>query len=247
MPMKKLCLVVTLIFSPLTYSDVMNLNEFVPTHLEDASPVDEHSTIFQLSCQFEKEDKDDVTWRPDIRYGLTKRIQLEVLTDIISGGDENQSGETKAGVLYQVNESSNAFPVLSLNPVAQIPTGKHSRGTDLGMKFLLTSTISGTQKKPEAQLHLNYEYLNNASRRPRERAGEFLFAFGYSRRIRQNMALVIDYYHEADTPQDRDEDFFEAGIHQQAGEKLYFSLGAGVDVGSAKPHWTVISAVEYEI
>lgn len=236
-----------LLFSAVASADVMNLNEFVPTHLEDAPPIKEHSTIFQLSSQFEKEDQDDVTWRPDIRYGLTKKIQLELMTDIITGGEENQSGETKTAVMYMLNESDNAFPVISLNPIAQFPTGKHSRGTDLGMKLLITSTLSGSQEKPESQLHLNYEYLNNAQRRSGERGAEFTFAFGYSRRIRESMALVIDFYHEADTPRDRDEDFLEAGIHLQAGQRLYLSLAAGVDVGPETPHWNSIFAIEYEI
>lgn len=245
--MKRWLLVGTLLCSHVAFSDVMNLNEFVPTHLEDASPVDEHSTIFQLSGQFEQEEKDDVTWRPDVRYGLTKKIQLEVMADLISGGDENQSGDTRLGILWQVNESANAVPVLSLNPIATFPTGKDSAGTDLGMKFLLTSTVSGTQKKPDTQIHLNYEYLNNALRKPGERPAEKIFAFGISRRLWENMALIIDYYHEEDTPDDRDENFVESGIHMQTGKRFYFSLGTGVDIGPSVPHWNVISAVEYEI
>lgn len=231
----------------MAFSDVMNLNEFVPTHLEDASPVEEHATIFQLSGQFEQEEKDDFTLRPDVRYGLTKKIQLEVMADLISGGDEDQSGDTKGGVLWQVNESENAVPVLSLNPVATFPTGKKSQGTDLGMKLLLTSTVAGNQKKPDTQIHLNYEYQHNALRKSGERPAEKIFAFGISRRLWENMALILDYYHEEDTPDNRDENFVESGIHMQTGKRLYFSLGGGFDIGPGDPHWNVISAVEYEI
>lgn len=228
-------------------ADVMNLNEFVPTHLEDASPIDEKSTIFQMSAQFENEDPDDISFRPDIRYGLTKKIQLEVMADLISGGKEEQSGETKAALLYQVNDSHNAFPVFSVNPIAQFPTGKESRGIDPGCKFILTSTLTGTQEKPETQIHLNFESIHNSARRRGERASENLYALGFSRRIRENMALVIDFYHEADTPKDRDEDFFEAGIHLQAGKRLYLSLGGGFDVGPQDPAWNSILSAEYEI
>lgn len=231
----------------LSIADVMNLNEFVPTHLEDATPVDEHATIFQLSAHFEREDQDDVTWRPDIRYGLTKKIQLEVMADLITGGEENQSGETKAGIMYQLNESDSAFPVFSLNPIAQFPTGKDAEGIDLGMKLILSSTLSGTKEKPDSQLHLNLEHLHNAQRKAGERPAEHILSFGCSQRIREKIALVLDYYHEADTPDDRDEDFVEAGIHLQAGQRLYLSLGAGVDVGPGVPHWNTVSAIEYEI
>lgn len=243
----KIFLLISLIFPALIRADVMNLNEFVPTHLEDATPVEEHALIFQLSSQFEREDKDDVTWRPDVRYGLTKRIQLEVMADLISGGKENQSGETKTGVMFQLNECENAFPVFTINPIAHFPSGKEARGIDLGAKLLLTSTLSGTKDKPESQIHLNFEYLDNAQRRPGERTAENIFAIGFSRRIRENMALVVDYYHEADTPDERDEDFVETGIHWEAGQRLYLSVGAGVDVGPGTPHWNAITAIEYEI
>ncbi len=230
-------------------ADVMNLNELVPTHLEDASGVDKHATIIQLTSQFEEEhpDPDDWVYRPDIRYGVTDRIQLETMLDLMSGGDENQSGEIRAGVLYQVNKPENAFPVIALNPVAHLPTGKESRGTDLGMKLILTSTISGSSDHPDTQLHLNYEILHNSSRRPGEREDEGIYALGFSRRLMEKLALIVDFIHQDDIFKDRQETYIETGLHQQLSKQFYLGYGFGKGVGPTTPDWTGILSLEMEI
>jgi hypothetical protein len=104
---------IALLITSVVRADVMNLNEFVPTHLEDATPVDVGATIYQLTGEFEKASPDTFTWRPDIRYGLNKKIQLEAQGDLMSGGRESRGGEAKAAVQYKLNESDNAFPVIA--------------------------------------------------------------------------------------------------------------------------------------
>ncbi len=238
-------LVLILIFSSVLHADVMNLNELVPTHLEDASPVKKKETILQLSTQFEKENPDDLVFRPDIRYGITDMIQFETLVDLMSGGDENQSGEVRTGILYQLNKSDNSFPVISLNPVIHFPTGKESRGIDPGMKILLTSTLAGSGDSPETQLHLNYEFLPNSARRPREREDETIYAFGISRRLKEKLALVVDFIHQDDIFKDRQETFIETGLHQQIGEKLFLGYGMGKGAGPSTPDWMGVVSLEY--
>ncbi|MES2526743.1 MAG: hypothetical protein V4598_06635 [Bdellovibrionota bacterium] len=232
-----------------SYADVMNLNENVPTHLEDASPVEEHATIFQLSTQFEEEnpDPDDFVFRPDIRYGLTKKIQVEALADFMTGGDENQSGEIRTGVLYQFNDSENAVPIVSLNPVVHLPTGKESRGNDLGIKLILTSTLAGSSDRAVSQLHLNYELLHNSARRPGERKDEGIYAFGISQRIKEKLALIVDFIHQDDIFKDRQETYIESGLHQEIGKKFYLSYALGKGVGPSTPDWTGILSMELEL
>ena len=149
----------------------MNLNEFVPTHLEDATPVDVHSTIYQVSGKFEKSNPDEITIREDIRYGVNKHLQLEAMVDNLSGGKEVRSGESKFSILYMPYEVENSLPVLGLNPFVAFPTGKISEGIDPGAKIILTSKVTS-----ETQLHLNYQLRHNAGRRAQERAEETLYA-----------------------------------------------------------------------
>ncbi len=158
----------------------MNLNEFVPTHLEDASGVDKHQTIYQLSGNFEKSMPDEFTWRPDIRYGVTKKFQVEVMGDMISGASEVRGGESRASALYQVIESDIAN--FAINPFVSFPTGKSSDGIDPAIKIILSSN------NPDTQIHLNYQIRHNASRRSGERADEILYAAGFSKGFRRSSA-----------------------------------------------------------
>ncbi len=244
--MKNLCLVLTLIFSQLAYSDVMNLNEFAPTQLEDATTIDEHSSVFQLSGQYEKDRQDSVTWRPVIRYAPVKRTQIEVISDVISGGDEKQSGKVRANFMYLLNESDNAFPMIAINPMVHFPTGKESEGTDIGTKIILTSMLKGSMDRPETQLHLNYQFTHNASRQEGERADMSAYTFGLSRRVRDNMALIIDCIHQEDFEREKTDTYLETGINMKVGQRLILGFAVGAGLGPDTPEWMSVLSSQYE-
>ncbi len=245
--MRKPFLTIALISTAAVRADVMNLNELVPTHLEDASPVEEHQTIYQFSGQFDKSSPDEITWRPDIRYGLTKKIQLEAAGDITSGGNELRNGETRASVLYQINESDNAVPVISISPWAALPTGKKTAGFDPGIKVILSSTLRGTAEKPDTQVHLNYQIRHNSVRKSGEKADEVLYAGGFSRRLKEKLSLVADIIFQDDEGKDERKDFIEAGLHQELSKGFYIGYGLGKGIGPSSPDWSGILSLEVEI
>ena len=247
MKTQNLFLVLSFTISASVSADSMNLNELAPTHLEDASPVEEHSLVFQMSGRFEKALPDELTWRPDVRYGATKKLQLEAQADILSGGDETRNDETKFIAQYQVNDSDSAVPVFTVTPFLSFPTGKFTRGIDPGAKLILTSTLSGTQKKPDTQIHLNYQLRHNSSRRPRERADEGLYALGMSQRVKEKTTVVADIIHQDDEEKDSYKDFVEAGLHQEALKGLYVSFGAGKGIGPNSADWMAAFGMEWEL
>lgn len=224
-----------------SHADVMNLNEFVPTHLEDATPVDVGKTIFQLSGKFEKENPDEITFREDIRYGLSQHLQLEAMVDQISGGPEIRSGESKFSFLYMPYESKSALPALGINPFVAFPTGKKSEGTDPGAKLILTSTFG------ETQLHLNYQLRHNAGRKSGERADEILYAFGMSRKLIEKLALIVDVIHQDDNEKSTFKNYVETGLHQETLKGIYLSYGIGKGYGPDSPDWMGNLSLEIEI
>ncbi|MFL5783654.1 MAG: hypothetical protein ACJ76H_03520 [Bacteriovoracaceae bacterium] len=240
-------MLVALAISSWARADVMNLNEFVPTHLEDATPVQEKVVNTQLGGAFEKDHQDQLTYRPDIRYGYDKRTQLEFQSTMKSGGDELRSGQTTAAAQYDVNESDNAFPVIAINPFVSFPTGKHSEGLDYGGKLILTSTLKGTTSRPETQIHVNYQLRHNASRRSGERAEEATYGLGLSRRLMDNLALVVDFMHFDEALTGQGKDYAEAGLHQQVHKGVYLSYGFGKGTSPGSPEWTGIFSFEVEI
>ncbi len=220
----------------------MNLNEFVPTHLEDATPVDVHSTIYQVSGKFEKSNPDEITIREDIRYGVNKHLQLEAMVDNLSGGKEVRSGESKFSILYMPYEVENSLPVLGLNPFVAFPTGKISEGIDPGAKIILTSKVTS-----ETQLHLNYQLRHNAGRRAQERAEETLYAFGVTRRLRDNLAIIADIIYQDDNTKSSFKNYVEAGLHQETYKGIYLSYGFGKGFGPNGPDWMGNLSLEVEI
>jgi len=98
--LKYLLFTVTTLLTLHASADVMNLNELMPVRLEDASPTNEKKTQIQFSGHFEEENNDDVLeYRPDLRYGVNRKIQLESIATFYSGGDERGSGNIQFGCL----------------------------------------------------------------------------------------------------------------------------------------------------
>ncbi len=217
----------------------MNLNEFVPTHLEDASGVKQHQTIYQLSGKFDKSNPDEYTWRPDIRYGVTEKFQIEVMGDMISGGSEVRGGEARASALYQAFESE--YATFAINPFASFPKGKSSDGIDPAIKIILSSN------NPDTQIHLNYQIRHNAGRQSGERADEIVYAAGFSRRFHDKLSWIADIIFQDDEEKDSRNDYVETGLHQEFSQGMYLGYGFGKGINSSSPDWSGILSLEVEI
>lgn len=214
----------------------MNLNEYMPTRLQDATPIDAKSMDLQMSSNFNKASpQDHMIYRPDIRYGVTKKLQLEMESTFLSGGEEKDHGETMLGGLYQVNESDDLFPMLALNPLVTFPTGKKSGHFDFSQEFVLTSTLNGTSKDPRTQLHVNVTWGRQSE----------LYIFGVSQLLHERAALVVDILHVEEDGEESNA--FETGVHLGLGEEYYLSLGGGLGFGGKSQNWSGLVALEKQI
>lgn len=226
----------------------MNLNEYMPTRLQDATPIDEKSMDLQMSADFNKMgSQDNIIFRPNIRYGMTKKLQLEVDATLLSGSDEKDHGETQLGGLYQFNESDNFIPVIAWNPMVIFPTGKSSEGLDFSHQIVLTSTLSGTSQKPKTQIHLNGSWSRNNNARRDERKDAGLFIFGISQLLHERAALIVDVLHEEESEKKSESNSLEAGVHLGLGNEYYLSLGAGLGFGGKSHKWNGLLAFEKQI
>lgn len=216
----------------------MNLNEYMPTRLQDATPIDEKSMDLQMSADFNKAaSQDQMIYRPNIRYGMTKKLQLEVDATLLSGSDEKDHGETQLGGLYQFNESDNYIPVFAWNPMVIFPTGKGGKALDFSQEIVLTSTLAGTSQKPKTQIHLNASWCRSSN----------LSIFGISQLLHERAALIMDILHEEDFEQDSESNSLEAGLHLGLGNEYYLSLGAGLGFGGKSQKWNGLLAFEKQI
>lgn len=230
------------------YADVMNLNEFMPTRLQDATPIAQDSIDFQLSAELSQEGSLTQTiYRPNFRAGLTDQLQLELYGTQFSGGDESNSGEVAIGGLYQINESDTLWPMLAWNPVIVVPTGEGSEGVDLNNELVLTSTLRGTARQPKTQFHLNLDWIHDSHNRSSERANRGFYGFGMSQLLGEKLALIVDIIREEESEEGSESNNVEAGLHQDLGKEFYLSVGASAGFGGTSASWTALLAVEKQI
>lgn len=190
------CLLLTL---AIAHADVMSLNEFMPTRLEDASVLEKGAWQLQGTARFAEEDN-RLQYRPSLRWGVMKRLQLEFCQETYSASKnvEVGSGETQAAVQWNFNDQDDWVPSIALASQFTFPTGKKTAGVDPSLKLFLTSTIAGTLMEPIGQIHFNYQHEHNSQRQSGEDKITKLMSLGYSHKLGKSTSLLADLVHEKD-------------------------------------------------
>lgn len=217
--------------STFSYADVMNLNEFMPTRMEDASVTNPHEVELQGSVDYDDEEK-KFLFRPNVRWGAFKRVQLEYSSDFISGPDKSEDGSGAAtlGGQWNFNDQSDWVPSLAIEPQFIIPSGKKSRGTDSSVKAILTYTLLGTLIDPVGQFHLNYRWYTNADKQSDENKTGELFILGYAHKISPHSSLLMDFVNEEDAFSSQVQNEIELGWIHECHKDINIGLGAALDI-----------------
>lgn len=212
-------------------ASVMNLNERMPTRLEDASVIESGRLQVQASARYEGKDK-RFHHRPEVRWGPVKRVQTELLLDQFSGprGTENGNGQTEANIQWNFNDQDNIIPALTLTSEFKFPTGKKTQGIDPAVRLNMTSTIAGTLTDPVSQVHVNYRWGHNSSRQNGEDKVSYLLVAGLSQRLRSDWAIIADFIHEKEMLKGISKNEVELGWLHEADRELQMGLSAGLDV-----------------
>lgn len=240
-------ILIFVLLSGYAQADIMNLNEFMPTRLEDASPTDLHKMEFQLSSQFEEKDQDEINYRTNFRYGMTDRIQLEGMMNSLSGGKETNSGDVQLGGQYLINKNAKYIPEVAISPNIILPTGKGSEGIDSHLRFNITSTLIGSSNTPMTQVHLNIDWGNNESRLSDERRNRLLYIVGLSHRYSDSSSVIVDIFREEETEDHEETNMFEVGTELDLGSHYYAGLGVGAGIGDESASWHGIFSLEKQI
>lgn len=222
----------------------MNLNNYMPTQLEDSTPIDKDSLDFQYSAVLEQKSQHIILHRPNLRYGLTEDMQLETQATIESGGNEDQSGEADLGLQYRLNRSRNYFPEIALSPTIIFPTGKNSRAVDYSLKLILTSTLIGNDEYPVTQIHFNYLILKNNQKGNEERSERYEYLLGVSHRLFQDTAIIFNGVVSDNTKKEDQNYLLELGVHHNLGHDFFVALSYGQGLGSSSVKQQTLLAIE---
>ncbi len=227
------------LFSALAMSvsaaDHSNLEEGLPTHLEDAYPVAYRSREVQAMFSYEStsESEDRLTIEPRLEFGVWRNTQVTLRAPFYAGNaDRSGSGDIGLGALYNFNTETLVLPAFALAGEAEFPSGKASSGLDSMLKFIVTKSITSSGLD---RIHLNLAWKHNASAESDERSDRFVGVVGYSRRLNADTILVADYVREEEETKEEAANIVELGVRRQLTPLTVLSLGVGAGLGEDSP------------
>ena len=220
---------------PAWSADHSNLDEGLPTQVEDAYPVAFRSREIQAVFTYEstQDSEDRVIMEPRLEFGVLPNTQLTLHVPFYSGNaDRSGSGDVGLGVLYNFNTETLVLPALALAAEADLPSGKDSHGVDTTLKLIVTKTVSASGLD---RVHFNLEWKRNASPEADERKNHYVGILGYSRRIGPDTILVADYVREEAAQEDEAANIVELGVRRQLTPLTVLSVGVGAGLGEDSP------------
>lgn len=216
-------------------ADHSNLEEGLPTHVEDAYPVAYRSREVQALFSYERTDEseDRLTIEPRLEVGVWRNAQVTLRAPFYAGNaDRSGSGDIGLGALYNFNTETLVLPAFAVAGEAEFPSGKNSRGVDTTLKFIFTKSITSSGLD---RVHLNLAWKHNSSAEADERSDRFVGVVGYSRRLNADTILVADYVREEAETEDEAANIVEVGVRRQLTPLAVLSLGVGAGIGEESP------------
>lgn len=216
-------------------SDHLNLEEGLPTQLEDAYPIAYRGREIQahLSYEHESDGKDRFTLQPQFEFGFAPNAQAKISAPFYLGdADRKNSGNIGLEGFYNFNAEGICLPAFALSARADLPTGRDAAGIDTTLKAIATKSVSHTGLD---RVHLNIAWKHNAGPRPMEREHMYQLVAGYSRRLGADTVLVADYFREQQEEKGRTSDILELGLRRQLTPLTVISAGAGAGISKDSP------------
>ncbi len=236
-----LCLAVM----PMQAADHMNLEEGLPTELEDAYPTSYLNREIQVAGRYERKNNGDNQFRlnSSLEYGFARNWQGKISVPFIVGeGDKTGSGDIGLEAFYNFNVESLSMPAFALSARANVPTGRNTQGVDTTLKFIATKSLGSSAMLH--RMHLNLIYKRNASPQAGKRSNRYGAILGYSRRVGPDTIFVTDFVREQELQAGQTSNIIELGLRRQMTPLRVLSLGAGVGLNKTAPDFRVTAGFQ---
>ena len=221
--------------SSLIAADHLNLEEGLPTQVEDAYPIAYRGREVQTHLSYEHMDDgtDRLTLQPQFEFGFARNAQAKITVPVYLGdADKKNSGNIGLEAFYNFNTEGIYLPALAISARADLPTGRHAAGIDTKLKAIATKSITRTGLD---RIHVNAAWKRNAGAEAMEREHMYHLVFGYSRRVGPDTVLVADYVREQEEEKGKTVDIIELGVRHQLTPLTVLSVGAGAGVSEDPP------------
>lgn len=221
---------------PAQAADHSNLEEGLPTQVEDAYPIQYQGRELQGIFRYERtsDGENQFVLEPRLEYGVTRNAQISISAPAILGdADRTGSGNIRLTGLYNLNTESLSTPALAIAGGVEFPTGVDSAGVDTELKVIATKTL-GTGAGLD-RVHFNGSWLHNAQPQSEERSDRYALVVGYSRRLGPDTILVADFVRQQEMKRDENSNTLELGARRQLNPRTVLSVGAEAGIAEQSP------------
>ncbi len=229
-------------------SDHWNLEEELPTEVEDAYASDYLKPELQSLFRYERLNahQERFVLSPRFLYGFAKGWQAKVSVPFLLGSaDKTGSGNLGFEVFDNFKDESQYSPALALAIGADLPTGRQNNGIDTSLKFIGTKAMGKTYL--DHRIHLNVIWNHNAGTLAGQRSDRYSAILGYSHQIPADLTLVMDFAREQELERGKTDNLIEAGIRHMLTAHSVVSFGAGLGVGKDSPDFRITFGLQYEL
>lgn len=227
-------------------ADHTNLEENIPTQLEDAYPLPYLNREVQGLFRYEqtRDLEDRFRLEPRVEYGFARNWQARIGVPFLLGdADKTGSRNLIAEAMYNFNQESLLLPAIALAGRIDVPSGVNSTGLDTHIRFLATKTIGHTSLFQ--RVHANVSWVHNSNPLSDERQNRYIAIVGYSARVARASVLVVDYVREQQRLKGADSNIIELGLRQILNPLTVFSLGVGAGIAEESPTVRVTMGIQY--
>jgi len=184
---------------------------------------------------------DDFSLSPNIKYGITDDlfVELEVLPLNLGDGGDQGNGDLSLQLFYQFLHESDAMPALAAWAEMRIPTGEGSSGVDGELHVNLTKTLA-----PKFRAHLEgfIESANGGRGDEDEDRRDFQWGLGpgFDYQIDDKTIGALNYLHRSSEEEgDSNQHILELGGAREIadGQHLKFAIDIGLDGHESTPNF----------
>ncbi len=227
-------------------ADHLNLEEGLPTEVEDAYPVPYQGIELQGAVKYDSiNGKDSFIIEPRLEYGFAPNWQGRIAVPFKFGDESDGIGDVGVEVFYNFNTETLKTPAFAVSIGADTPTGEDSAGVDPNVKLIMTKTLGNGANLD--RFHLNIGYTLNDAKKDNERRNVIKTVAGYSRRLNPQTILVTDFVYEQEKEENEDSYILELGIRQQATPLTVWSVGAGIGLDNDSPDFRVTGGIQQSL
>lgn len=219
-------------------SDHFNLEEGLPTRLDDAYATARRNRELQLAPRYDRQPgRQDLFFvDPAVEVGLFRNSQWRLSVPVRAGSaDRTGSGDVRLEGFYNFNTEGQVMPAVAVAARGEFPTGYRPdggpRSVDGTAKLIATKSIDNRMDR----LHVNVEYTAVGRPGVGERNGQFAVTAGVSGRAGPDMVVILDAFRQEERLRGEVTNLAELGVRRQITPLLVLSAGAGTGLDRESP------------